>query len=118
MKNQFFYKRKEQITPIEGETEAKYREYTDSFNVDLVIRTISLEDGRRLVLLNDIHERMQQVPQYNTKGQVVGKTKERNTFQSEIYLEKMDSDRFISQLTEPSMAKYAEEGKVDYELGS
>src|SRR5687768_13694937 len=108
MKNQFFYKRREQITPIEGETEAKFREFTDSFNIDLVIRTIALPDGRRLVLMNDIHERLQKVDQLNNRGLKVGETKERNTFQSEIYLEKMDSDRFVN----------AEVGKVDYELGS
>jgi len=94
-KSQFFYCRKEKLPlQIEGE-ESKFKEYEDSFNPELVIRTVLLEDGQRLVLLSDIQERMEKVPQYDSKKtKITGWTKERNTFQSELYLSKEDGERF------------------------
>jgi hypothetical protein len=93
MKNQFFYTRKE-ITG--GTPEApEFKTYTDSFNVNNVIRSISMEDGRTLVLLNDIHERVQEVPEIDIKtNKVRGVKRERNTYQSEIYLDPADGTRF------------------------
>lgn len=109
MKNQFFYTRKEPIQPREEDKDKplEYKEYLDSFNINFVIRSRELEDGTRLILLNDIHERLQEVPQFNAKrDKIVGRTKERNTFQSEIYLSKEDSERYVKQIGE----------KVDYEF--
>jgi len=83
--NQFYYKRKV------GE-----KEYEDSFSFNKVIRTVELETGERLVLLDDLHERLEKVPQINPKtGKVTGQTKERNTYQSEITLSKEDSERYV-----------------------
>lgn len=96
MNQQFFYTRKEQSpVQIEGQ-ETKFKEFKDSFNLSLVIRSIVLEDGRRLVLLNDIHERMEETPVYNKKRELTGYKKEKVTVQSEIYLSPSDSERFYS----------------------
>lgn len=93
--NQFIYKRIETTPPSEGK-EAETREYQDSFNLEYVIRSVELEDRRRIVLLDDMHERVQEVPQFNSKrDKITGYTKQRNTVQSEIYLEKEDSERFV-----------------------
>ncbi len=94
MKNQFFYTRKiEAPVQIKGQ-ETKYTEYEDSFNPELVIRSVLREDGVRVVLLNDIHERLEYADQLDSKRRKVGVTKQRNTVQSEIYLSKEDGERY------------------------
>ena len=91
--NQFFYTRKE---PIQGTDPLEFKEHLDSFNIEKVIRTIIVENGNRLVLLDDIHERSTEVPDVNPKnGQARGYKRERNTYQTEIYLSLEDSDRFV-----------------------
>jgi hypothetical protein len=94
--NQFFYTRKE---PIQGTDPLEFKEYLDSFNIEKVIRTIIVENENRLVLLDDIHERSTEVPDVNPKnGQVKGYKRERNTYQTEIYLTPEDSERFVKLL--------------------
>lgn len=84
MKNQFFY------TRVEND-----KSYKDSFNVNRILRSVAMEDGRTLVLLDDIHERSQDVPDVNPKTNVIkGYKRQRDTFQSEIYLSPEDSERF------------------------
>lgn len=96
MKNQFFYLRKEpNAITVEGQ-ELTFTEFIDSFNLDKVIRTVAIEDGRRLVLLDDLHTRLQEVPVTNKQGKITAYKKENNTFQSEIYLEPLDNERFIN----------------------
>ena len=95
MNNQFFYTRKEPVQPVEGQTEITFKEYRDSFNVNKVIRSVSLETGQVVVLLDDIHERVQEVPVINSKRIVTGTKRERNTLQTEIYLSKEDGERFF-----------------------
>lgn len=91
MRNQFFYTRTEK-SPKEGEPD---KTFEDSFCPDFVLRSVLRDDGTRLVLLNDIHERLQDAPQFDkTRTKVVGYTKQRNTFQSEITLIPADSERF------------------------
>jgi hypothetical protein len=91
--NQFFYTRKE---PIQGTDPLEFKEHLDSFNIEKVIRTIIVENGNRLVLLDDIHERSTEVPDVNPKnGQTRGYKRERNTYQTEIYLNLEDSERFV-----------------------
>jgi hypothetical protein len=88
MKNQFFY------TRTEGE-----KSFKDSFNINKVVRSLTLEDGNTLVLLDDLHERSQDVPDIDIKtNKMKGTRRERNTFQSEIYLNAEDAARF-EQLT-------------------
>jgi len=88
MKNQFFY------TRTEGE-----KTFKDSLNINKVVRTVTLEDGRTLVLLDDLHERSQDVPDIDIKtNKMKGTKRQRDTFQSEIYLDAEDAARF-EQLT-------------------
>jgi hypothetical protein len=94
MKNQFFYTRKE----ISGGTPEvpEYKEFRDSFNVDKVIRSITLEDGRILVLFDDMHERAQEVPDVDPKTKKMkGMKRERNMYQTEIFLDADDAQRFF-----------------------
>ena len=93
MKNQFFYTRKELKS---GTPENPvYNEFRDSFNVEKVVRSLEIEDGRVLVLLDDLHERAQEVPDVDPRtNKVKGVKRQRNTFQSEIYLEPEDAKRF------------------------
>ena len=95
MKNQFFYTRRELKS---GTPENPvYNVFRDSFNLNLVIRTVAIEDGRLLVLLNDIHERAQEIPEVDVRTNKVKSVKrQRNTFQSEIYLEPEDVERFYA----------------------
>ena len=94
MKNQFFYTRKELKS---GTPENPvYNEFRDSFNMDKVVRSLSIEDGRVLILLDDLHERAQEVPDIDPKtNRVKGVKRQKNTFQSEIYLEPEDAQRFF-----------------------
>jgi len=93
MTNQFFYTRKELKS---GTPENPvYNEFRDSFNINKVVRSLTIEDGRVLVLLDDLHERAQEVPDVDPKtNRVKGVKRQKNTFQSEIYLEPEDAKRF------------------------
>lgn len=93
MLNQFFYTRKELVSGTPENPE--FKEYRDSFNVDKVIRTMAVDDGRLLVLLDDLHERAQEVPDIDPKtNKMRGQKRVKNTFQSEIYLDPADAERF------------------------
>ena len=67
--------------------------YTDSFNINKVVRSMQLEDNKVILVLDDIHERSEQVPDVKN-GKVVGSKRERNTFQTEITLTGEDITRF------------------------
>lgn len=89
MTNQFFY------TRVVGE-----KSYTDSFNINKVIRCIENEDGTFLVLLDDIHERSHEIPDVDIRtNKVKGTKRQRDVFQSEIQISAEDGKRF-KQLTE------------------
>ena len=89
MKNQFFYTRKDEAG----------NNLRDSFNIEKVIRSLSNEDGSALVLLDDLHERAQQVPDVDLRtNKMKGYKRERNTFQSEIQLSPEDATRFFNLL--------------------
>lgn len=84
MTNQFFYTRKD------GD-----KEYTDSFNINKVIRTIHMDEGDLLILLDDIHERVVETPNINPKtNKMVGISRKRDVYQSEIHLNGADIERF------------------------
>ena len=90
MTNQFFYTRKDED-----------REYTDSFNINKVIRTVQMGDDDLLVLLDDIHERVMETPNINPKtNKMIGVTRKRDAYQSEIHLYGEDIARFknVTQL--------------------
>ena len=91
MRNQFFYTQKDPIPGKEGE----FTSFRASFNIEKVIRSLELDDGRVLILLDDLHQRPQMVEVKNKQGKVTAIKKEMNTFQSEIFLtEKDDIERF------------------------
>jgi len=98
MKNQFFYTRTEYITTpteIEGESLTEEKTFTDSFNVDKIIRSVMLNENDLVVLLNDIHERTREIPNINIKtNKVNGIKKVTEVFQSEIHLHGKDIERF------------------------
>lgn len=94
MQNQFIYTRKELGNHKDGEVPPVIS-YTDSFNVNKVIRTLEIEDGKLLVLLDDIHERAQLVPDVDPKtNKMKGYKRERNTVQTEVTLDAEDAKRF------------------------
>jgi len=99
MKNQFFYTR-EVAVPSTEDVPAKTMELTDSFNIEKVLRTFQPEAGKTVVVLDDLHERTEEVPNINPKnGKVGGVKKNLVTYQSEIHLNEKDSKRFINLTT-------------------
>ena len=58
-----------------------------------VIRSVYLDNKQLLVLLDDFHERVLEVPE-TKKNRVVGVKNLRQTVQSEIYLSEKDAERF------------------------
>jgi iron only hydrogenase large subunit-like protein len=86
--SQFFYSRKD------GEVIR-----TDSFNTNMVIRSVEMEDGSLLVLLNDIHERSRDIQDIDIKtNKVKGVKRQRDVFQTEITLEGDDVVKFRALL--------------------
>ena len=84
MTNQFFYTRKD------GD-----QEFTDSFNINKVIRTVQTFEDELLVLLDDIHERVVESPNINPKtNKMIGISRKRDVYQSEIHLSGIDIERF------------------------
>jgi len=94
MQNQFFYTRKELVSGTPENPE--FKEYRDSFNVNKVVRSVTMEDGRLLILLDDVHERAQEIPDIDPKtNKMRGVKRVKNTFQSEIYLDPADAEKFL-----------------------
>ena len=81
----FFYTRKTEDEKV----------YTDSFNLNKVIRSVQIDDDNLLVLLDDAHERSEMVPDVDPKtGKTRGTKRERNTYSTEISLTGEDITRF------------------------
>lgn len=97
---QFTYSRKEQLPLQEKGEEIQFKTLTDSFNLEKVIRSVEFSNGERLVVLDDFHEELRNVPGINPKTrQPTGLlVKERGTYQSEVLLSKEDGERFIKLL--------------------
>ena len=90
--NQFYYTRKE---PIEGTEPVEYAEFTDSINLDKVIRTVQTSTDTIVVLLDDMHERIREVANINPKtNKVSGTKKMTEVYQTEVYLYGEDIERF------------------------
>ena len=84
MSNLFFYTRKQDE-----------KVYTDSFNLNKVIRSVQVDDDKVLILLDDAHERSEVVPDVDPKtGKTRGTKRERNTYSTEISLTGEDVTRF------------------------
>ena len=92
MKYQFFYTRKEAIQDTDP---VEYKEYTDSINLNKVIRSVQMSDDSIVVLLDDMHERISEVPNINPKNnKVIGTKKKVDVYQTEAYLYGEDIERF------------------------
>lgn len=85
MGNQFFYTRQELIQPVVNGKE-QFKNFTSSFNVNKVVRSEELDNGNLLVLLDDLHQRWENIEVKNKSGKVTAVKREVNTFQSEIYI--------------------------------
>lgn len=85
--NLFFYTRKTEDGKI----------FTDSFNLNKVIRSVQVDDNKVLVLLDDAHDRSEDVPDVDPKtGKQRGVKRQRNTYSTEITLVDEDVTRFNS----------------------
>ena len=72
MRNQFFF------TRTEGD-----KTFRDSFNINKVIRSVQVDDNTLIVLLDDLHERVKEVPNINThSNKVTINPKKANALQS------------------------------------
>ena len=96
MKNQFTYSR---ILDAEKNNGVELT-LIDTFNMDAVLRTIGLPDGKRVVLLRDVHEHIQEVPVESKAGKIVNYRTQRFTAQTEIILSKEDSERYLAKIEE------------------
>lgn len=100
MRNQFIYTEKVPV-PLDPESEEysaenKFTtvERKHSFNMKYVIRSLEMDGGGLLLLLDDLHERWQDVPSMTKNGKKMIK-REKDTFQSEIRLSKEDGERYL-----------------------
>lgn len=91
--NHFFYTRREPKAPEGTSSQVQFENYIDSINLNKVIRTVEMSD-KLLVLLDDIHERPVEVPTHSKNGKVISYKMERQVFQTEVYLEGEDIQRF------------------------
>ena len=83
----FFYTRKTEDDKV----------FTDSFNLNKVVRSVQVDDNKVLVLLDDTHDRSEDVPDVDPKtGKTRGTKRERNTYSTEITLTGEDIKRFNS----------------------
>jgi hypothetical protein len=83
----FFYTRKTEDGKI----------FTDSFNLNKVIRSVQMDENKVLVLLDDAHDRSEDVPDVDPKtGKQRGIKRQRNTYSTEISLVDEDVARFNS----------------------
>lgn len=93
MKNQFYYDR---IVKVEKKNEGDPDQIVvkDSFSLDLVLLSIATPTGRTVVL-NHVHERVEQVPVRSKQGRITAVRNEKGMYQTEIPLNQVDGERFI-----------------------
>lgn len=102
MKNQFFYTRKQpvEVPQEDGSILTEQIEVIESFNMNKVTRSVMIDQNTLLILLDDLHERVQEIPNINVKtNKVVGTKKQVQVFQSEIHLTGEDITRFRNLTT-------------------
>lgn len=103
MRNQFFYTYEYQVaSPDKAVTEPITITRMASFNVEKVIRTVEIEDGQLIVILDDFHEETRQGVKNNANGKPIV-TQEKVMLQSEIHLNIEDKTRFrkLTGIPEP-----------------
>lgn len=109
-KTQFVFKREVTVPPIKEDvengiigTDGYTKIVLDSFDVERVVRSITMDNGSLLVLLDDLHERWETKPKthpktgapvFDKKGQMMFE-RVKETFQSEINLQEEDGKNFL-----------------------
>ena len=69
--------------------------YTDSINLNKVVRSVQMDDNKVLILLDDTHDRSEDVPDIDPKTQKQrGIKRQRNTYSTEISIFDEDVTRF------------------------
>lgn len=97
MKNMFVYTHKEPIQPKEGDTEIKYEISKRYFNINKVVSCYFVEEENKLaVVLDDFHERIEEVPVRNAKGTITAYKNKPYIHQTFFYLEGEDMERYIN----------------------
>ena len=109
-KFQFVYKREVEVPAVETNiekgivgTDAYTKTVYDSFNINNVVRSMTMDDGGMLVLLDDIHQRFENRPKINPTNGNPKKDKHgrvivervQDTFQSEIMLSAEEAEQFL-----------------------
>jgi hypothetical protein len=95
MKNQFIYTVEAKRPPVAPETEEVLVSFKASFNLEKVIRSMTTEEGKVIVILDDFHEETRQSVTHNQNGKPIVKN-ETVMLQSEIVLNKEDGERFYN----------------------
>jgi len=95
MSKLFYFQYKEPLQPKEGDTTTLYTISERSFNIDKVVVTV--KDGEKLVvILDDYHLRLEEVPVRNSKGTITSYKNRQYTHQTIITLDdSSDIERFI-----------------------
>lgn len=96
MGNQFFYTIEQTVAPgapTRANEEAITTTKIASFNIDKVIRSMEIEDGSLVVILDDFHDENQKTVSNNANGKPIVKM-EKVIMQSEIVLSPKDKERF------------------------
>lgn len=91
MKNQFFYERKE---PIEGK-EGEFNIFKNSFNLNKVILSVQTSPTEGIVILDDFHEEVREVPTAIKSGKRIHTRKEKGLYQTNVTLSGEDYQRFV-----------------------
>lgn len=96
--NQFFYKRITYGPKKEGEEKPEEFVWTDSFNLDKVIRSMEFK-GEVVVLLDDGHDMTEEVPVKNKMGKVEYQ-RQKIWAQSEIHLKDPEDIKRFREVSE------------------
>lgn len=101
MKNQFIYTLKYSVPNPEKPEETIQKETKSSFNMNKVIRSMEIENGNLIIILDDFHEDMVTAADtLNLKtNRVIHGKKEKAIVQSEIHLSPEDKERFFKLTT-------------------
>jgi hypothetical protein len=105
MSNLFYYTRKEILEPKAGDTEVKFEFIKSSLNVNKIIHTAEMPDGRLAIIMDDYHDRIAEDPIKNKKGEIVGSKNRHYTHQSILYLQPEDVERFVDATVIAVMTK-------------
>ncbi len=96
MKNQFFYTVEQVVPPTAGSAagaEPVTVNKMASFNLEKVIRSLEIDEGKLVVILDDFHEEERKAVVNNANGKPMVKM-EKILLQSEIILNPLDKERF------------------------